>query len=190
MRRTAKYAPLAAAALALALATTLATPADAQRRVELGIDAAAVFGLGDQSSVNINLPGSRFRMGFFQPGSRISIEPAVGLAYNKVEGADGIFRYDLELGALYHFRPIIIATADENVITARATTPYVRPFVGLIGLAGGESDDSEVSAGVGLGTRIPWRNALAWRLEANVGYGFDNDAARIGVLAGLSFFPR
>lgn len=174
----------------LALALAVASPAAAQRRVELGIDAAAVFGLGNQSSVNINLPGSRFRMGFFQPGSRISIEPAAGLSYNKVEGNDGVLRYDLELGALYHFRPIVIATSDENVMTARTTTPYVRPFIGLTGLTGGEVDDNEFSAGVGLGTRVPWRRDLAIRLEANLGYGFDNDAARIGALVGLSFFPR
>ncbi len=183
MRAISRYATLA-------LALAVASPAAAQRRVELGIDAAAVFGLGDQSSVNINLPGSRFRMGFFQPGSRISIEPAAGLAYNKVEGADGIFRYDLELGALYHFRPIVIATADEGEIVARATSPYVRPFVGLTGFTGGDTDDNEFSAGVGLGTKVAWRRDLAFRLEANLGYGFDNDAARIGLLAGLSFFPR
>lgn len=183
MRATSRFATLA-------LALSIAAPAAAQQRVELGIDAAAVFGLGDQSSVNINLPGSRFRMGFFQPGSRISIEPAVGLAYNKVEGADGIFRYDLELGALYHFQPILIATADEGVVTTRTTSPYVRPFVGFTGFTGGETDDNEFSAGLGLGTKVAWRRDLAVRLEANLGYGFDNDAARIGVLAGLSYFPR
>ena len=31
---------------------------------------------------------------------------------------------------------------------------------------------------------------LAWRLEANAGYGFDNEAFRIGAFAGLSFFTR
>src|SRR5215212_9620837 len=92
---------------ALAAIVALATPASAQSGVELGIDAAAVFGLGDQSSVNITLPASRFRVGFFQPGSRLSIEPAVGLAYNKTEGSDGFLLYDLELGALYHLSPIM-----------------------------------------------------------------------------------
>ena len=183
MRATSRYATLA-------LALAIASPAAAQRQVELGVDAAAVFGLGDQSSVNINLPGSRFRMGFFQPGSRISIEPAAGLAYNKVEGSDGSLRYDLELGALYHLRPIIIATTDDEPVSTRPASPYVRPFIGLIGLTGGDVDDTEFSAGVGIGTKVPWRRDLAIRVEANVGYGFDNDAARIGVMAGLSFFPR
>lgn len=44
-------------------AVVLASPASAQRRVELGLDGGAVFGLGDQSSINITVPGSRFRIG-------------------------------------------------------------------------------------------------------------------------------
>ena len=175
---------------ALTAVVALATPATAQNRMELGIDAAAIFGLGDQSSININLPGSRFRVGFFQPGSRLSIEPTLGLAYNKVEDADGLFFYDLELGALYHLRPIMVAPTGGTVVDAVGTAPYLRPFIGITGITGGGDGDSEFSAGVGLGTRLAWRSDLAFRLEANLGYGFSNEAARIGVLAGLSFFPR
>ena len=102
-----------------------------------------------------------------------------------------MFQYDLELGLLYHFRPISISTADAGRVTTRVTSPYVRPFVGLTGYTAGDDDnDNEVSAGAGLGIKIPWRTDLAWRLEANLGYGFDNDAARIGALVGLSYFPR
>ena len=175
---------------ALAAVVALATPAAAQNRVELGIDAAAIFGLGDQSSVNITFPASRFRVGFFQPNSRLSIEPALGLAFNKVEDADGLLFYDLELGALYHLRPIIVASRGGTVVDAVGTAPYIRPFVGITGVTGSGDGDSEFSAGVGLGTRLAWRSDLAFRLEANLGYGFDNEAARIGLLAGLSFFPR
>jgi hypothetical protein len=166
------------------------TPAAAQTREEYGIDAAAIFGLGDQSSVNINLPGSRFRVGFFRPGSQISIEPALGFSYNKTEGSDGIFYYDLELGALYHLRPIIVSTRAGGNVEAAALSPYIRPFVGITGITGGGDGDSEFSTGVGIGTRLGWKSDLAFRLEANLGYGFDNKAARIGLLAGLSFFPR
>ena len=179
-------------ATALAAALAVASPASAQRATELGIDAGAFFGLGDQSSVAISLPASRFRVGFFQPGSRISIEPAAGLAFNKTEGVDGVFAYDLELGALYHFRPILVTTTEPGQITTRVTSPYVRPFIGLTGFSGGGDDasDNEISIGAGLGTKIPWRNNLAFRLEANLGYGFDNEALRLGALVGLSFFPR
>ena len=184
MRRISSYIA------ALVAVAALATPAAAQRRTELGIDAAAIFGLGDQSSVDITFPASRFRLGIFQPGSRISIEPALGLAYTKTEGTDGFLFYDLELGALYHLSPILVASRGSNVADAVGTAPYLRPFVGVSGVTGGDDGDSEFSAGVGLGTRLAWRPDLSFRLEANLGYGFDNDAARIGVLAGLSFFPR
>jgi hypothetical protein len=175
---------------ALAVMAAFAKPAAAQQRVEMGIDAAAIFGLGDQSSTSITFPASRFRLGFFQPGSRLSIEPALGLAYTKTEGVDGLLFYDLELGALYHLSPITVASRGTNVVDAVSTAPYLRPFIGVSGVTGGDSGDSEFSAGVGLGTRVAWRPDLAFRLEANLGYGFDNDAARIGLLAGLSFFPR
>jgi hypothetical protein len=181
------------AALALTMLATVplgAQGVDVGRAAELGIDAGAVFGLGSQSSININLPGSRFRIGFFRPGSRISIEPAAGFGYNKVEGLDGEFRYDLELGLLYHFRPLSISTSEAGRVTTRVTSPYVRPFVGLVGYSSGDDDENEVSAGAGLGIKIPWRTDLAWRLEANLGYGFDNKAGRLGALLGLSYFPR
>lgn len=173
-----------------ALLALAATTADAQRRLELGTDVGVVFGLGDQSSINIDFPGSRFRVGFFRPDSRISIEPALGFSYDKVEGADGLFVYDLELGALYHFRPIVLTPDDPAAPVTRVAPPYVRPFIGLTGFTGGDVDDNEFSAGVGIGVKMPWRRDLAIRLEANVGYGFDNDAARIGAFAGLSYFPR
>ncbi|HEU4630050.1 MAG TPA: hypothetical protein VFS08_09885 [Gemmatimonadaceae bacterium] len=178
--------PASLVVLVLLVATS---PAAAQRRVELGIDAGAVFGLGHTSSVSITLPGSRFRAGFFRPGSRISVEPSLGLGYHKVEGVTGVFTYDLELGTLFHFRPIAVENEGTGGEVARVIPPYIRPFVGVTGFSGGGSD-SEFSAGVGLGAKVPWRRDLALRFEANVGYGFDNKATRIGALAGLSYFPR
>jgi len=154
--------------------------------LEFGIDAGATFGLGDQSSVQLTLPASRFRVGFALPGSsRWTIEPATFLSWTKVEDSDGVFVYDLELGALYHF------SAPTNVIaTPPLSVVYVRPFIGVTGLSSGGDDDSEFFAGGGLGIKLPWRPNLAWRLEANVGYGFDNEAFRLGLLAGMSFFTR
>ncbi|HEV7992398.1 MAG TPA: hypothetical protein VGP25_11280 [Gemmatimonadaceae bacterium] len=195
-RTTGPHTIVRAMVLAIATAVLAAVPLTAQsplgRAAELGIDAGAVFGLGSQSSIDINLPGSRFRMGFFTPGSRISIEPGVGLGYHKVEGVDGVFTYDLELGLLYHFTPLMVSTATSRGVTARVTSPYVRPFIGITGFSGGGSNGSghEVSTGAGLGIKIPWRTDLAWRLEANLGYGFDHKAGRIGTLLGLSYFPR
>jgi hypothetical protein len=187
--------PLKTAMIALAVSASTTVPLAAQaavgRAAELGIDAGATFGLGSQSSISINLPGSRFRIGFFTPGSRISIEPAVGFGYNKVEGTDGVFQYDLQLGLLYHLQPLTVSTTDAGRVRSRVTTPYVRPFIGFTGYtAGSGGSENEVSLGAGLGVKIPWRTDLSWRLETNLGYGFDNKAGRLGVLVGLSYFPR
>jgi hypothetical protein len=153
---------------------------------EFGIDAGAVFGLGDQSSIQITLPAARARVGFFMNNdSRWSIEPAAFLSYTKVEEADGVLFYELEAGALYHFSPPADVIAATPVSVA-----YVRPFVGFAGISGGGDEDNEVSAGAGLGVKLPWRAGLAWRLEANAGYGFSNEAFRLGAFLGLSFFTR
>ena len=187
--------PLLAAALAFAVGMALsASVATAQtstgRATEFGVDAGATFGLGSQSSVDFSLPGSRFRIGFFEPGSHISIEPAAGVGYHKVDGVDGVFQYDLQLGALYHFAPMTISTSGPGGSTTPEATAYVRPFVGLTGFSGGGNSDNEFSIGGGLGVMVPWRTELSWRLEGNVGYGFSNKAGRLGLLAGLSYFPR
>lgn len=178
----------------VALVTTTASVASAQgptvrnppNTLEFGIDAGAQFGLGDVSTVQITLPAARARVGFFlNNDSRWSIEPAAFLSYSKVEGGDGIFGYDLEVGGLYHFRP-----PSDLAAATPVSVMYVRPFIGVTGVSGGDASDSEFSAGAGFGVKIPWRPALAWRLEANTGYGFDNEAFRIGLFAGLSFFTR
>ena len=184
--------PFVVIATLVGLLATSGSVASAQTRastqpnaLEFGIDAGATFGFGDQSSVQLTLPASRFRVGFFLPNSRWSIEPATFLSWTKVEDADGVFVYDLELGALYHLAPPsdITATPPLSVV-------YVRPFIGVQGVSSGGNDDSEFFVGAGLGVKLPWRQNLAWRLEANTGYGFDNKAFRLGLLAGLSFFTR
>ena len=174
------------------LLTTSASVATAQAVVsppntlEFGIDAGAQFGLGDVSTMQITLPAARARVGFFlNNDSRWSIEPSAFFSYSKVEDLDGIFVYDLEVGALYHFRQ----PSALNLATPTSVM-YLRPFIGVSGVSGEGDDDSEFAAGAGFGIKIPWRPNLAWRLEANNGYGFDNEAFRLGLFAGLSFFTR
>ena len=171
--------------LACLAGVAIAAPADAQAPTEYGIDAGATIALGGESSIQVSLPASRFRVGF-PVSPQITVEPVAGLSYTKTEGSDGFLLYDLEIGALYSLRPITVSQGDDAVT---ATSPYLRPFLGLTGYTGGASD-SELSLGAGFGVKVPWQQNLSWRFEANVGYGFDNQAARLGLLAGLSFFPR
>jgi hypothetical protein len=183
------------AAAAVVIGTVApAAPAAAQRTLEFGTDAGANFALGSKSSVAINLPGARFRVGFFRsPGSRWSLEPAAALTWNQVEHESGIFNYDIEGGALYHFRPFVIATSggtQGSEVVARISSAYVRPFVAVTGFSGGGAGHSEFSTGAGLGLKVPWRRDLAWRVEGNVGYNFDAKATRIGLLGGISYFSR
>ena len=178
-------------ALALAIAVAAPSILDAQqlgRPREIGFDAGIIVGLGDQSSIGIDVPAARARIGFLLPGnSSWSIEPAMGLSYQKVEEADGILFYNIETGLLYHFSPPA-RLADETAAD-RGSVMYVRPFANISGYTG-DNGDNEVSLGAGLGVKVPWRAAVAWRLEGNLGYGFDNEAFRLGALVGLSFFPR
>ena len=173
------------------LVATTARVATAQagstsNRLEFGIDAGATFGFGDVSTTQITLPASRFRVGFLMSdNSRWSIEPAAFLQYSKVEDFDGIFTYSIEVGALYHLRP-----PADLFLASPASVMYVRPFIGVTGISGADDDDSEFSAGAGFGIKIPWQANTAWRLEANGGYGFDNEAFRLGLLAGISFFTK
>jgi hypothetical protein len=177
-----------AAVLALPCGVAAQGPAvtPAPRSLELGIDAGAVVGLGDQSSISVNLPAARFRAGVpLRSNSRWTVEPALLLSYSAAEGSKGVLFYNLEAGALYHFRP---PPDLERVGSGRGrSVAYARPFVNLTGVTDG---DSELSVGGGLGIKVPWRPQLAWRLEGNVGYGFDNEAFRLGAFAGLSFFTR
>jgi len=184
-------AALAGVALAApaARAQNSAAVAQAPNSIEIGADAGLTFGLGDQSSVDFNFPAQKARIGFFlNNDSRISIEPALGLTYNKDEGAPGVTTYNIETGALYHFRPARLITDVAN----RAAVSYVRPFIGFEGasIGGGGRNSNEFFAGAGVGVKVPYRSNIAIRAEANIGYGFDNEAARLGLNLGLSFFTR
>jgi hypothetical protein len=189
-RRAALLAGLAAvlalpAAAGLAHAQAATTP---PRIMELGIDAGAIFGLGDISSVTVDLPATRARVGLFLGRNfRWSVEPAASLSFQDAEEADARLFYNLELGALYHFRPP--ADLSEVGPGPQPAAAYARPFVNVTGFTG-DPGDSEFSVGGGVGLKVPWRRQLAWRFEANLGYGFDNEAFRLGAFAGVSFYSR
>lgn len=169
-----------------AMAQSPAAVAQPPNTQEFGVDAGAVFGLGSQSSVNITLPAARARIGFFlNSASRWSIEPAGFFGYSKIKDLPSALVYNLEAGVLYHFRaPADVYSGPRTFVT------YVRPFIGVSGTRSGGTSNNEFEAGGGLGIKVPFRPDVAFRFEGTLGYGFSNDAARLGAFAGLSFFTR
>ena len=186
-------------AAAFAAAVVLPAAARAQNaaivnnpaKVEFGADVGANFGLGKYSYTNFFIPGERFRVGFFGliDNPRIEVEPGIGFNYSKQKDAASLAAYNLELGVLYHFRaPTYVSGATG------ATIAYVRPFINYTGTHTGSVDNvpstsaHQTTLGGGLGLKLPVRPNIALRGEANLGYDFTSKAARVGLLAGGSFF--
>lgn len=152
---------------------------------EFGIDAGLAAGLGSQSSVQVTVPAARARVGFFlNNDTRWSLEPSAFLSYTAIKNTRGALDYDFEAGALYHFRP------PSNVMQGQNAVAYVRPFIGVNGVAGGGGSNADFIMGAGLGIEKPWRESLAFRFEANAGYGFNNEALQLGALVGISVFTH
>jgi hypothetical protein len=142
---------------------------------EIGMDAGITFGLGTPSITTIEIPAQQIRMGFFM-SSALSIEPTFGLVSVSGGGVSAT-AYNIGAGLLYHFS------------TSRAANQfYVRPFVNVVGSSGGGSSSSTAYFGVGGGLKVPLRDRIASRFEANFQHGNGNNA--IGLLAGLSFYTR
>lgn len=170
----------------MAMLAVTATNAGAQASqtgnpVELGMDAVVATTLGSSTKVTtISVPSAEFRVGFFV-NNDLSIEPRIGVA--SISGGGSTFTsYQGELGALYHF-------GGERV----GSGMYVRPFAGFNGVSGGGSD-TQANLGIGLGTKLPFGDRLATRLEANYGHNFSTtnrpSENQIGASIGLSFFTR
>lgn len=160
-------------ALALSASAAVAQPS---RPLELGIDAGVTVGLGDNSVTVVDIPAQAFRIGF-PMNSNVSIEPKLGLTLITGEG-DTFTSYRAEVGLLYHLN------------TLRSGT-YVRPFLGLTGFSSGDTDETHGLIGGGVGIKVPLRDRIGSRFEANLAHSFgDGSFNQIGLLAGLSFFTR
>lgn len=170
---------LSVAALAL---LALSTSATAQRAgsmanpsPEIGMDAGLSIGLGDIDGTTIQIPAQYIRMGVFMSPA-LSLEGSLGLTSNS-GGGSTVTLYNIGAGALYHFS------------TSRAARQfYVRPFLNLAGISGGAGSDSDVAFGVGGGLKVPFRDRIATRYEANITTSDGNSA--LGALAGISFYTR
>jgi hypothetical protein len=173
--------------LTLAAAFTIAaTAASAQvstpRPLELGIDAGVTIGLDDNALTSIDIPVQSFRIGF-PISPRTSLEPKLRLNILTGEG-DTFTSYRAELGLLYHLG------SDRYPGAYQRAGIYVRPFIGIVGYADGDSDSAGLLGG-GIGWKHPLVSRLSSRLEANFAHQFgEGDANQIGLLAGLSFFTR
>ena len=160
---------------------TLSASASAQRSTsanpspEIGMDAGIGFRLTDPSFTTVAIPVPAIRMGFFVSPA-LSIEPTLGLTSVSGGGISGT-DYAIGVGALYHFSP-----------SRAANQFYVRPFVNINGSSGDLGSGSSVAFGVGGGLKIPLRDRIASRFEANFQHSDGADA--IGLLAGLSFYTR
>ena len=144
---------------------------------EIGIDAGISFGLGTPSFTVISIPAQQIRMGFFMT-PELSIEPTFGLTSVSGGGGGSFTIYSLGAGLLYHFS------------TSRAANQfYVRPFAGIVGTSGGGvASNSDGVFGIGGGLKVPLRQQIASRFEAN--FSHSNGENAIGLLAGLSFYTR
>lgn len=172
---------LRAGFVALALLAGASGTAAAQSGVELGMDAGLSFDLGDVSAVLIEVPVQSIRAGFMV-AEQVSIEPALGINYLKVEDEDKVLTMNLDLGALYHFG----SDVQRGL--------YVRPSIGLSLIDVGGGSFTQFTAGAGVGTKIPIADRVVTRLEALYSHGFENDdfagTDLIGARVGLSLFTR
>lgn len=172
--------------LSALLFTASLAGAQPPRPVELGMDAGATIGLGDNSVTVVEIPQRAFRIGFFFT-DRISLEPKFGLTTIS-GGGDTFTSYLAELGLLYHFYRTRTRT---DLYPSPLAAFYVRPFVGLTGFSDGDDSDANGRIGAGLGMKVPIASRLASRFEANFAHNFgDFSSNEIGLLAGLSFFTR
>jgi hypothetical protein len=158
--------------------------------MELGVDGGPSFGMGGQNSYTLfDMPIQQLRAGFFV-APQWSIEPTVRYARSSVGGLSDS-RYAIGAGALYHFSAV--RTQSQF---------YVRPYLNLIGFRSTDqvtptttqtTSVSLTEMGGGLGVKLPWKDRLAWRFEANMShyskpyFGADN---RLGLLVGMSYFTR
>lgn len=183
MRRHLSLAALALLAMSASASAQRSRPSSSldSPSPEIGVDAAVSFGLSSPSTTEIAIPVSLIRAGFFM-SPVLSLEPWLGLNSFSGGGFSGT-DYRLGVGLLYHFS----ASRAANQF-------YVRPFIGVHGESGDLGNGSTAQFGAGFGVKLPLRDRLATRLEANFGHetGRAGDAGRdaIGLLAGLSFYTR
>lgn len=184
---------------AIALAVpTLPRELPAQGRpgaVELGFDAQFEFSnpedldVGDGQPdiefgdrVNLGIPLQRFRVGY-HASDKISLEPSIGLDYDKVEDPDddsdagdrSVTEVQLGMAVLIHF----LADPDSPVAYAigRGTYNLRDVNIGDDDDDGGDEDEarSQFGAALGVGVKLPAAEKLDVRLEGTYERRFEHE---------------
>ena len=180
MRRVLSIAALSILALSASASAQRSSATMANPSPEIGMDAGISFGLGTPSTTVISIPVQQIRMGFFVSPA-LSIEPSLGLT--SFSGGGTFTLYNIGAGVLYHFSP-----------RRAANQFYVRPFLNVVGASGGGTSNSTTIFGLGGGLKVPLRDRIASRFEANFAHqgaqGGTPAENAIGLLAGLSFYTR
>lgn len=167
---------------AFALIGLVATAAQAQNPVEVGIDAQISFGLDDQGT-SIAIPAQKIRAGFMI-APVMTIEPSLGF-FRTSNDLGSFSTTALDVSLLYHFSP---------QRTARQF--YLRPVVGItrsaVDIDGGASDsETDMNIGVAGGLKIPLMDRVGARLEAEFrNYMTDPSVSALNLNFGLSYFTR
>ena len=184
-------------AFMLLLATLAVAPLPLQaqgvgRPFEFGLDAAAQFGLGDNSYTLIVLPAQRARVGY-EFNNSASFEPFAGFTYFNISGASTM-ALDLGAGLLFYISGT--NTVAPTTMAATVSRIYLRPFV-LVQYqraSGGGFTDSNTDFGFGggVGLRQPIGSThLATRWEVSLQHvGGSSATTSLGLSVGLSFFTR
>lgn len=165
---------------AVLLALALATPAAAQRPVELGIDGsiARTSFDGGAGLTTFQIPIQRVRAGFGLSES-LALEASTAIDYFNFDGAE-ILAIGLGAGLFHHFK------------TDRAVT---RPYLGVTSAlffvdVSDVDSDTDFALGAEGGLKMPMSDRLDFRLGAFLARQFDAEATIFGLQFGLSFWTR
>jgi hypothetical protein len=172
-------------ALLVALAAWASAPdiASAQEKgtVELGMD--GFIGIRTYASgsdvFSVDLPISSVRAGFYL-SDRTALEPSLG--FDVISGSGyTLSQLDFDLAMVFCMDDL------------GQTTPYFRVGGGVLLLNVEGSGDTQFTAGIAGGVRIPTGERMAVRLQLGIDRNFEGDfsgSTDIGLKAGLSFFTR
>jgi opacity protein-like surface antigen len=184
---------LSVVALALLFGAGRASAQD--RPIELGFDGAILYqiqsdlnGLSQPNVLSVSLPFQLVRAGFFVSDA-ISIEPALGFAFEDTEDVGSLTALDLLANVLYHFPS---AGGPEFFVKAGG----VFSWANFSPDTGSSDSSTQFGLGAGAGVKLPIVDRLKFRLGLNYIYQFESKedglpaSSNIFGTFGLSLYTR